>query len=129
MPAFVALRHYGADRLGRLVLHNVRCAEYLAGLVQRHDELELVAPPQLSICCFRFVPPPLRAEERRIDELNRAIRERLQQEGEFYLSATDLHGRPVLRVCILSHTTAAQHVEALTEAVARIGRELIASGS
>ena len=129
LPAFIALRHYGADRLGRLVLHNVRCAEYLAGLVQRHDELELVAAPQLSICCFRFAPPALRAGERRIDELNRAIRDRLQKEGEFYLSATDLDGRPVLRVCILSHTTGARHVEALTQAVARIGRELIASAS
>ncbi len=122
LPAYLALRHYGAERLGRNVLHNVECACYLAELVAEHAELELVSAPQLSVCCFRYAPPALRWDSTSIDRINAQIRDRLEAEGDFYLSRTHLDDRPVLRVCIVSHTTRAEHVETLLDAVLRIGR-------
>ncbi len=125
LPFYVALRHYGADRLGRNVLHNYKCAQYLSRLVQAEAELELVAAPQLSICCFRFAPPSL--SERRIDEINRRIRQLIEDEGDFLMSPTDVHARPVLRVCIVNHATRAKHIEGLIKRVLAIGQKLVAA--
>ncbi len=122
LPFYLAFRVYGFDRLGRNVLHNVECAEYLAALIEAEDELELVVAPQLSILCFRYRPDGVDDDD--VDALNQAIRERVQLDGDFLMSATRVRGRPVLRVCILNHATRAEHVEGLLASVLRIGREL-----
>ncbi len=123
LPAYVALRHYGTKLLGRNVYHNVECARYLAALVKDHPNLELLNEPELSICCFRFIGSRL-LDTAHIDKTNHEIRNQLEREGEFYLSPTDIDGRPVLRVCICSHTTRPQHVESLVKTVVRIGLSL-----
>jgi aromatic-L-amino-acid decarboxylase len=122
LPFYISMRHYGLDRLGRNALHNVRCAEYLAELIRAQDDLELLAAPQLSILCFRFRPAGI--DDAGIDRINTAIRDQIQLEGEYLISPTSLHGRPVLRVCVMNHATRAEHVEGLLESVLRIGREL-----
>ena len=124
LPVYLALRHYGMERLGRNALHNVECAEYLAALIEAEDALELVVPPQLSILCFRYRPDDRAADE--IDRLNSEIRDRIQLEGDFLMSPTRVRGRPVLRVCVMNHATRAEHVEGLLASVLRIGRALTA---
>ena len=123
LPYYISMRHFGIERLGRNALHNVECAEYLAALVDARDDCELVAAPQLSILCFRYRPGGL--DETAVDALNSAIRDRIQQEGNFLISPTVVHGRPVLRACIINHATRAQHVEGLLQSVIRIGETLL----
>ena len=120
------MRHYGLDRLGRNALHNVRCAEYLAELVRAGDDLEMVAAPQLSILCFRFRPEGLSDAD--IDQINTEIRDRIQLQGDYLISPTQVNGRAVLRVCIINHATRVEHVEGLLASVLRIGRELLSHG-
>lgn len=127
LPAALALMHYGADRIGRNVLHNVECARWLAAHVEDHPDLELVAPPSLSICCFRYAPAGSAPEI--VDRVNAGIRERLGAEGDFFLSSTLVDDRPVLRVCIISPATRAEHVENLVDAVIRIGARLAAGST
>ena len=122
LPVYLSLRCYGIERLGRNALHNVECAAYLAEMIEAEADLELVAAPQLSILCFRFRPPGL--DDAEVDRLNSEIRDRVQLEGDYLMSPTRVHGRPVLRVCIINHATRAEHVEGLLASVLRIGREL-----
>lgn len=124
LPAYIAWRHYGLERLGRNVHHNALCARYLADLVAAADDMELIADPLLSICCFRYTPAACRDNPAAIDKLNAAIVERIAVEGDFLLSATHICGRPVLRICICSYLTRASHMEDLLAAVRRIGAEL-----
>ncbi len=123
LPFYIALRCYGLPKLGRNALHNVQCAEYLAELIRQQRDLELIVAPQLSILCFRFRPADLGDEA--VDQINTAIRDQIQLEGEYLMSATLVHGRPVLRVCIINHATRAEHIEGLLDSVLRIGRSLI----
>jgi glutamate/tyrosine decarboxylase-like PLP-dependent enzyme len=123
LPFYISFRHYGLARLGRNVLHNVQCANYLADLVRQAHELELVVAPQLAILCFRFRADGLGEAE--TDRLNSAIRDQVQLEGNFLMSATRVHARPVLRVCVMNHATRAEHIEGLLESVLRIGRSLV----
>ena len=123
LPFYLAMRGYGIDRLGRNALHNVQCTEYLADLIRQHDDLELIVEPQLCILCFRFLPAGL--EDPEIDRINSEIRDQIQLEGDYLMSATRVHGRPVLRVCIINHATRAEHIDGLLASVLRIGQSLL----
>lgn len=123
LPFYIAMRCYGIDRLGRNALHNVECVDYLAALIRQHEELELVVAPQLCILCFRFRPAGL--DDTEIDRINSEIRDQVQLEGDYLMSATRVHQRPVLRVCIINHATRAEHVDGLLASVLRIGSSLL----
>ena len=119
LPAYLAFRHYGFQRLGRNVLHNVQCARYLADLVQYHDALELVTDPALSIVTFRFNPAGIGKpmSEAEVDTLNSVIRLAIEQEGEFLMSPTTVNGRSVLRACIINPASRASHIEGLVNRI------------
>jgi len=123
LPFYISMRCYGIERLGRNALHNVQCAEYLADLIRGENELELIAAPQLSILCFRYVAAGF--DDDKIDQINSAIRDQVQLEGDYLMSPTQVRGRPALRVCIINHATRAEHIEGLLASVLRIGRSLI----
>jgi len=124
LPFYISMRHYGLDRMGRNALHNVQCAEYLAERVCVEQDMELVTAPQLSILCFRFRPAGL--DNDAVDQLNTAIRDRIEREGDYLISPTQVNHRVVLRVCIINHATRAEHVDGLLDSILRIGRELAA---
>jgi glutamate/tyrosine decarboxylase-like PLP-dependent enzyme len=125
LPAYLAWRHYGLDLLGRNVEHNVACARYLADLADSCPDLETVCDPQLSICCFRFSPPSLENQAAEIDSLNEQILQELNNGDDFFLSPTRVDGRPVLRACICSHQTRANHIASLVERVRQLGQALV----
>ena len=56
----------------------------------------------------------------------KAIRDRIQLEGDYLVSPTLVNGRPVLRLCIINHATRAEHVDGLLERILQIGRDLLA---
>jgi glutamate/tyrosine decarboxylase-like PLP-dependent enzyme len=124
LPFYISMRHYGLERLGRNVLHNVQCAEYLAERVRAEPDLELVAAPQLSILCFRMRPAGLKDDA--VDRLNTAIRDRIELQGDYLISPTLVDGRPVLRLCIINHATRAEHMDGLLDSILHIGRDLLA---
>ncbi|MGB5706241.1 MAG: aminotransferase class I/II-fold pyridoxal phosphate-dependent enzyme [Arenicellales bacterium] len=121
LPAFIAFCHYGAEAMGRNIFHNVECARYLAELVDYDDNLEIVAMPQLSIVNFRYTDKSLSVGQ--IDLVNEKIREEVEKQGQFLMSATRLHGRPVLRVCIVNHATRSTHIEGLIDTVLELGQK------
>ena len=94
-----------------------------------------MAPPSLSVVCFRYVGPgrgeELEAGSERDDQavasLNRELLERLQLGGEAFLTSTELRGRFVLRACIVNHRSRREDVDRMLEAVVAIGRELVKS--
>lgn len=124
LPAYLAWRHYGLDVLGRNIQHNAECAQYLAELVKASADFELVTEPMLSICCFRYLPPASKDDASHVDWVNARIVERLALGGNFLLSSTLVNERPVLRVCVCSHTTSAHHMAELVLEIRRIAAVL-----
>ena len=62
--------------------------------------------------------------ERHLDALNRELLDRLQRDGEVFVSNAVIDGRYVLRACIVNFHTERADVEALPEIVVRRGRAL-----
>ena len=55
VAVWMLLQEHGVAKYARLIEQNVEQATYLAGLVQRHSELELMAPVPLNVVCVRYV--------------------------------------------------------------------------
>ncbi|MEA1890253.1 MAG: aminotransferase class I/II-fold pyridoxal phosphate-dependent enzyme [Pseudomonadota bacterium] len=125
LPAYIALMHYGRKTLAANLEYNVECANYLAALVTAHSELQLLVSPQLSILCFRYVSTDSILSPEEIDRINIAIIDKLSSAGSFLLSHTNVNKQPVLRVCIRSYTTSAEHLESLLETIVKLGRNML----
>ena len=95
----------------------------MASLIDDAPELELMAPVELSIVCFRYVPDSLRGDEEQLDALNKRIMEEVQAGGNAFVNGTILHGRFVLRSCALNYALTEDDVVAIIEEICRIGAQ------
>ena len=114
-----------AGRTG-LVAHVARhntLAQYMASLVDDVPQLELMAPVELSIVCFRYVPNSLRGNEEHLDALNKTIMEEIQARGKAFVNGTILHDRFVLRSCALHYALTEDDVVAMIEEVCHVGAQ------
>jgi len=139
LKVWMELSHVGTRALGEAIEHNCQCAQYLAQLVEQSSDFEMLAPVELSIFCFRYMPPALkasytlaRAEERKaidhdLNGLNERILTDVQKGGNSYLSNASLAGRFALRGCVLNYRTTERDMEILLDAVRQAAQALQAN--
>ena len=118
---WLSLKANGVEPYRQLVARNVRQAKYLADRVIATPELELLAPVPLNIVCFRYRFPGMSLDE--LNELNRDILVRLQEEGTAAPTHTTLHGRFAIRACIVNHRTRRRDLDMMINAILRLGRQ------
>ena len=116
LKVWFALKEHGAHSFARAIEANCRQAQYLAELVRRTPDLELMNSPSLSIVCFRFHPPGWKAAPD-IDALNENIVADLQESGIAVPSTTRIHGALSIRVNITNHRTREEDLDCLIHAV------------
>jgi aromatic-L-amino-acid decarboxylase len=116
--AWMSFQEHGSEKLGRLVRQNVAQAAYLAGLVARTPELELLAPVPLNVVCFRHRGRPGQ-DPAAVDELNRELLVRLHESGTAVPSGTTVGGRVALRVAITNHRSRRADFDLLVDAALR----------
>ena len=126
LKIWVTLKVYGADALGATIRRTCELARYLEGYILTAPELELMAPIELNVVCFRY---RLGSESdtttsERCNELNREIVVELQEAGAVAPSTTMIGGKVVIRAAIVNHRTSCADVEALFRAVLKTGRRL-----
>jgi glutamate/tyrosine decarboxylase-like PLP-dependent enzyme len=113
LKIWLTLRYYGVNRIAAAISEDNALAAYLAQRVDEADDFELLATPELSICCFRYVPPGLSAKSEEpddadnseLDQLNNRIMLAVQRGGRAYLSSATLRGNFALRACITNFRT------------------------
>jgi L-2,4-diaminobutyrate decarboxylase len=100
--------------------HVERCfarAQELAELVGAAGDFELATPPQANIVCFRYRPPGIDGAD--LDALQARLRQRVVDEGLFYLVQARLPAGLYLRTTLLYPGTTRDHLVALLEALRR----------
>lgn len=129
LKVWLLLKEHGIATYTRLIEQNVAQARYLAGRVHRHAELELLAPVPLNVVCLRYVGRPGRWDDAGLDQVNREILMRLQEQGIAVPSGTLLRDRFAIRVAITNHRSVRADFDVLVDAVVELGRELAAGGT
>ncbi len=114
----MSIQTFGLDAFRAAVDQALDLAEEAAARVEASDELELLAPVELSVVALRRVPPGM-TDERRIDAVNVALVGAVEQSGEVYVSSTRLFGRQAIRMCILNPTTTAALVHRALDIIER----------
>jgi aromatic-L-amino-acid decarboxylase len=114
LKAWFTLKVFGTERLGAVISRTCALARYLESRVRAEPKLELLAPAQLNIVCFRY-----RGED--ADARNARIIADLHESGIAAPSATTVDGRLAIRACIVNHRTQPRDVDALVEAVLAFG--------
>jgi glutamate/tyrosine decarboxylase-like PLP-dependent enzyme len=118
----MTLRYYGSRRIAATIAQDIAVAAHLADLVDEDRELELLAGPGLSICCFRHVPAGM--PEAELDAHNERLLDALQRDGRVYLSNATVNGRLALRACITNFRTTRADAERTVELVRELGAHL-----
>jgi aromatic-L-amino-acid/L-tryptophan decarboxylase len=125
LKVWMLLKGVGLDSLGEVVENNLACARHLESIVQASDDFEMAAPVELSIFCFRHVPPQLRGQSAQaIDDFNERLLIALQRDGSSYVSNAMLGGRFALRGCVLNYRTTLRDMEILLDDLRRVARSL-----
>ncbi len=127
LKVWLGLRHLGKEGYTRLIREDIALARRLHTRVAAHPEFEALTQ-HLSITTFRYVPDgvsPQAAEAAvYLNRLNQALLDQVQRGGEFFVSNAILDGRYALRSCIVNFRTSAEDIDAMPEAIARVGRVL-----
>lgn len=114
LDVWMLLKFVGARRLGEAIEHNIACAKYFEKLACAAPDFEMLAPVELSIFCFRYVPRGFTGD---LDALNERILLELNRGGSSYLSNARVDGKFALRGCVLNYRTTERDMEVLMEDV------------
>jgi aromatic-L-amino-acid/L-tryptophan decarboxylase len=121
LKTWFTLKTFGAEKLGAMITRSCALAGYLETLILAEPRLELLAPVQLNIVCFRY-----RAAN--ANEVNGAIVIDIQESGIAAPSTTMLDGELAIRAAIVNHRTDTRDIDALIAAVLEFGALRSASG-
>jgi aromatic-L-amino-acid/L-tryptophan decarboxylase len=114
LKTWFTLKAYGADKLGAMIARTCALARYLEARVLADPRLELLAPAQLNIVCFRYRSPDA-------DALNAEIAADIHESGIAAPSTTTVGGRLAIRAAIVNHRTDRCDIDALIDAVVSFG--------
>jgi glutamate/tyrosine decarboxylase-like PLP-dependent enzyme len=125
LKVWMLLKGVGLQALSEAIEKDLKCARHFESLVQSSEDFEMLAPVELSIFCFRHLPPKLRnipadlnkrrVREEKLDLHNERLLLALQHDGSSYLSNARLRGRFALRGCVMNYRTTLRDMEILLD--------------
>jgi aromatic-L-amino-acid decarboxylase len=114
LKTWFTLKAFGTEKLGAMIARTCALARYLEAKVSAEPRLELLAPVQLNIVCFRY-----RSED--ADRVNSELVIDIQESGIAAPSTTTLDGKLAIRAAIINHRTDTCDLDALMAAVLEFG--------
>jgi glutamate/tyrosine decarboxylase-like PLP-dependent enzyme len=126
LKLWMSWKHLGTQGLGTLIERNDDLAAYLAAEVAASDEFELAVEPELSVVCFRHLPPGSELwPDGRIDVYQNDLQRALELDGTAWVSVTSLRGLTYLRAGVLNYLSTAGDVDALLAALRRLSEGVL----
>jgi len=133
LKAWVIWRSLGRQEIVARLREQIQLANLLANWIESDNRFELAAPVSMGVVCFRWVGSARCADRtpqrgvptnQKLDNLNRALVERINASGRVYLTQTKLGGRTVMRIGFGNVLTTEEHVRKAWELIWEIARKL-----
>jgi glutamate/tyrosine decarboxylase-like PLP-dependent enzyme len=122
LKTWFTLKTYGTEKLAAMIDRTCALAGHLETRVLAEPRLELLAPVQLNIVCFRYS-----AED--ANQVNDDTVADIQESGIAAPSTTVLDGQLAIRAAIVNHRTDICDVDALISAVLKFGAQRSGGGA
>ncbi|MEM6719431.1 MAG: aminotransferase class V-fold PLP-dependent enzyme [Bacteroidota bacterium] len=87
------------------------------------SDFECIHEPQTNILCFRYQPEDMLLEED--FDLQIAIRNKIKEEGKFFISKVEVQGKTALRVVFMNHEIQIDHFKNLLAEIRNIGQNIL----
>jgi glutamate/tyrosine decarboxylase-like PLP-dependent enzyme len=116
LKTWFTLKTFGTRKLGAMMARTCALASYLEARVLAEPRLELLAPVNLNIVCFRY-----RGYD--ANRINGDIVVDIQESGIAAPSTTVLDGELAIRAAIVNHRTDTCDIDALIAAVLEFGAQ------
>lgn len=111
LKVLFALADEGEAAIAGYIERQTDLAKDAAALLRKQSGIEVATEPQSNIVCFRFDG----ADDKQI-----ALRRRLTQEGDFYISSTEAMGKRWLRLALMNPATTLGDITALMARLRRL---------
>lgn len=116
LKLWLSLRYHGLAAFREAISEDLRLAQRLAERIRAEQQLELLAPVELSAVCFRLCDAD--------DAKNAAILQRVLGRGRVYISNATIGGRFALRACLVNHRTTERDADAVVDEVLAVAKEI-----
>ncbi len=114
LKLWMSWKHLGTPGFGRLIEANDDLAAYLARRCVESPDFEVLpAEPDLSVVCFRHVPPG--ADPAALDAHQDRLQAALEASGDGWLTTTRLRGSTWLRAGIVNYLSTEADIDHLLE--------------
>lgn len=126
LKIWMSLKEHGIEKYSRMMAKDIQLAKYLEYRIYDHPLLELMAPVNLSIVCFRVNPIDTLPET--LNDLNKEILMDLQESGDAIISSTLLDGNYVFRTAITNHRSKKSDIDILLNSIQKIYQSVAKTG-
>lgn len=130
LKLWFVIRSYGVEGLRSMIREHIRLGNLFASWVEADPEFELLTPAPIALVCFRWRKPGWSAEA--TDAANRALLERINAEGDLFLTHTVLGTRFTIRLAVGHLSVTEARVRQVWERVLAVrsgGHNLTARGA
>jgi aromatic-L-amino-acid/L-tryptophan decarboxylase len=111
LKVWMSFKRYGTDQIGEWIDNNVRQAQHLYSLAEEHADFEAASNPPMSAICIRYKNAAL--DEPESMKLHAEVARRVEQDGHFWISTTELKGKAWFRINPVNFRTRQEHMEQL----------------
>ncbi|MFD7660028.1 pyridoxal phosphate-dependent decarboxylase family protein, partial [Actinosynnema sp. NPDC059797] len=122
LKLWLSFKGFGVAAFRAAIDRGLDLAEHAAELVERSDELELLAGPSLGILCFRYRPRVAGDPGPDLDAVQSRVAETVNRGDRFLIATTAVDGRRALRLCTTNPRTTPADVDRLVADVLEAGR-------
>jgi aromatic-L-amino-acid/L-tryptophan decarboxylase len=126
LKLWFSLQYHGFSAFRKSIEKDLRHAQRLAASINKNAQLQLLAPVELSVVCFRYLGNE-KLSEFELNQLNNEILQRVIRRGHVYLSNATLQSKFCLRACIVNHRTTDADIDSICAEVLAAAQELQAN--
>ncbi len=113
VKVYAILAHYGEqvfiDYLDACYGHG----KLFADIIKKHPDFELAVEPESNIVCFRYLQPTFHPQT--VNDINASIRQKVLENGKFYIVQTEIDGSIYLRVTLMNPFTSINEMKQLLD--------------
>ncbi len=114
LKLWFVIRTYGVSGIRETFRKHIALAEDFKNFLEKDGRFEIMAPVRFNLVCFRYRPANT-SDEQKINELNKAILEAINDTGKAYITHTKLNGKYTLRFVAGQTRVEKKHIDQFIE--------------
>ncbi len=120
---WMSFKAFGSHRLQAMIRKDIDLRIYLDKQINQAPDFRSFNSGDLAIACFEYTGTENHNEDL-IEQLNTLIIPALEQDRRVFITGTRLHGKPVIRACIINHRKTHEHIDYLLNVIREVGQQV-----